>query len=81
MPEPPGLTVVISEVAHTAGVPVNLDCPHTPHVPPYNAEACRWLSVEQVRAQYPRFDALCTLCHQACRIYASLAHMQAGGWT
>lgn len=55
-------------------------CPHTPHLPRYDAFACRWLSVAQVREQFPRFDGTCTACGKKVIIYASLEHFRAGDW-
>lgn len=71
---------VICELLLTLNVPRNLDCTHAQHVPLFDAAACQWLSMEQVRAQYPRFEGICHACKQQCRIYASLEHMTFGGW-
>lgn len=71
---------VITELTLTPGTPPDLSCPHTPHIPKFDAEACRWLAPEQVREKYPRYNARCTACGQQAIIYASLQHFLEGGW-
>lgn len=55
-------------------------CEHVQHTPVFNAEACRFLSPEQVRARYPRYEGMCQTCTLIIRMYADLAHFIAGGW-
>ena len=65
-------------VGETSGRDIR--CEHAQHVPAFDAEACRYLSPEQVRGQYPRYQGVCTACHARIILYASLEHFFAGGW-
>lgn len=57
-----------------------IDCSHTPHVPRFDANACRGHPSEWVRTNFPRFDSVCTLCKQRIVLYASLEHYLTGDW-
>ena len=72
--------IVLMETWAKAGQAIDLSCDHRNCVPAFSAEACRWYTPEQVRERYPRHDAVCSACGQRCIVYASLAHLQAGGW-
>ena len=74
------MALLYSEIHHKPGTAVNLDCPHTPHRPCFNASACAKQTAEQVRASFPRFDGVCTQCAQRVTLYASLEHYQKGEW-
>jgi len=55
----------------------NLTCEHRTCWVHYNPEACRYLSVDQIREKYPSFSGICPSCRQPVRVWASLAHFQA----
>lgn len=71
--------ISISEIRQSS-VPLNLTCDHRPHIPVFQADACRSLPVEQVRAKYPRYEGTCSVCRQSIIVYASLEHLTAGQW-
>ena len=58
----------------------DVTCEHQAHTPAFDAQACRYLSPEQVREQYPRYEGTCTACHARIILYASLEHFHAGEW-
>ena len=55
-------------------------CDHRQHVPHFNEQDARYLSMEQVRKDWPRYQGLCSACGADITLYASITHMQAGGW-
>lgn len=73
------MPIILSETWAKPGEPLNLRCLHEPHTPRFDPKAARYLSLDEVQARWPRYDAVCTLCGQYCRIWASLAHRQALG--
>ena len=62
------------------GASVITPCPHTVHWPRYDAAACQYLTVTQIRDAWPCYQSICTLCQQRTQIWASLEHYMAGGW-
>ena len=76
----PELHIVIGEIRPVTGQPLNLECPHAAHVPPFDAIAAQRCPAEVVRERWPRFVGVCSACGQACTLYASIQHCEAGGW-
>ena len=74
------MLISYNEVHHKPGAAVNPDCPHTPHLPRFNVDACAKQTAKQARASYPRFDGVCTQCGQHVTLYASMDHYQRGEW-
>ena len=57
------------------------ECDHRQHTPPpFDTYTARYWSVEQVRKDAPRYEGVCSACGAQIILYASLAHMIAGGW-
>lgn len=48
--------------------------------PPFDAEAARGLSAEEVRKRWPRFYGPCPDCNTTVIHYASTAHYVLGDW-
>ena len=55
-------------------------CDHRQHTPRFDPATTRYHSVEQVQLQYPRYEGICSSCGAQIILYASMAHMVAGGW-
>lgn len=65
-------------ISETEGPPS--DCDHRAHLPAFEAEACTYLSAEQVRERWPLFEGKCQMCGRQVRIWHSIEHMKAGVW-
>ena len=72
--------ITIGEIRPIAGQPLTLECPHAAHVPPFDAIAAQHCPAAVVRERWPRFVDVCSARGQACTLYASIQHCEAGGW-
>ena len=70
--------IYLSEI-RSSTIPLNLECPHTQHIPIFNEKACIYYSKEKVQEAYPRYEGICSMCKQQVILYASAEHFLAGG--
>ena len=75
----PVTNIALAEVWPLSAGAAIIDCAHAPHQPLFSLDACRYQSTEWVRAHYPSYQSLCSVCHQRVRLWASIAHMRALG--
>lgn len=56
-------------------------CGHGDHpVAPFDAEAAKGLSADEVRRRWPRVDDRCPVCGGMTIVYASFEHFLSGDW-
>jgi hypothetical protein len=56
------------------------ECGHTLHMPIFNQEEAKNLSVAEIRRRWPRFFGTCEMCKENVIMYASLEHYVYGDW-
>jgi hypothetical protein len=55
-------------------------CTHLACRPVFDEQAAQGLTVQEVRARWPRFFGVCPSCGMHLTMYASWAHFAYGGW-